>query len=512
MKINQKFSIISDLVNDYEDLMVDCKEIETLLANDSNLLHGQINEIENKINDLQDNKKLQKIADDLYEIHGYLEKQMKQFKANKNIEYINNMLEVIKDVKSNFIELFTYRTIMPKYLDEFNCIGPDCPDTCCKGWKITIDKNTNDKYQNFSNKKMQKIVAESIKLMPSEDRDFNSYSYIELDNDDKCPFLTEKGLCGIQLEKDHTYLSYTCATYPRTGINLVNNSLELSAAMSCPEIRRLGLFQERGIEFEIKENFVFKYNIKQSLNINEVSRQDPKKYLPQMRRIMIWLLQNRDYSITKRLIMLGLICNKLNNTVLENEAKKIPSLLNNYQNLFKQGVSEEIFAEFNTVDTTEIKITILNKLLNLKFEAGIDKKYYQVFEKALTSFETDKTSIADNYESYYKSYYQPVMSQNQYILENYLVNYIFKELFPISSDKNIFEEYMMLMINYALIKMLLIGYAGHHQKLNQELIDEVVGAFSRTIEHDPKYLKQVYQFIKDNNYDTLAHMIALIKE
>ena len=45
--------------------------------------------------------------------------------------------------------------LIPRYYDKFSCIGSDCPETCCQGWKISIDKDTFNKYQKLDNKKLK---------------------------------------------------------------------------------------------------------------------------------------------------------------------------------------------------------------------------------------------------------------------------------------------------------------------------------------------------------------------
>ena len=32
------------------------------------------------------------------------------------------------------------QSVVPRYLAGFNCIGGECPDTCCAGWDVTVDK------------------------------------------------------------------------------------------------------------------------------------------------------------------------------------------------------------------------------------------------------------------------------------------------------------------------------------------------------------------------------------
>ena len=38
------------------------------------------------------------------------------------------------------------RYLKPHFYDQFVCTAGDCPDTCCAGWQIVIDKETLKKY------------------------------------------------------------------------------------------------------------------------------------------------------------------------------------------------------------------------------------------------------------------------------------------------------------------------------------------------------------------------------
>ena len=37
----------------------------------------------------------------------------------------------------------------PDFYKEFSCIAGSCPDTCCAGWQIMIDKKSLKKYQKL---------------------------------------------------------------------------------------------------------------------------------------------------------------------------------------------------------------------------------------------------------------------------------------------------------------------------------------------------------------------------
>src|SRR6185437_14705741 len=82
-----------------------------------------------------------------------------------------------------------------------------------------------------------------------------NFASMELDSNMKCSFLSEQNLCRIQQKFGESYLSNVCSTYPRTS-NLVNNILETSATMSCPEIARLAFLNPNKMEFDMKEEAI----------------------------------------------------------------------------------------------------------------------------------------------------------------------------------------------------------------------------------------------------------------
>jgi lysine-N-methylase len=91
--------------------------------------------------------------------------------------------------------------LQPEYFKQFVCIGSECEDTCCSGWSISIDRQTKAKYR--------KVPASTIDLKAGMSGD----SFKQKQGN--CHFLNEDKLCRIQLALGESYLSETCATYPR---------------------------------------------------------------------------------------------------------------------------------------------------------------------------------------------------------------------------------------------------------------------------------------------------------
>ncbi len=92
----------------------------------------------------------------------------------------------------------------PSYYFEFRCVGGDCPDTCCAGWKIAIDDRSLGRYLaypgGFGNR-----IRNAI--------DFKNQSFVQYEH--QCVLFNEKGLCDLQAEAGERMLCRTCARYPR---------------------------------------------------------------------------------------------------------------------------------------------------------------------------------------------------------------------------------------------------------------------------------------------------------
>ncbi len=81
---------------------------------------------------------------------------------------------------------------------------------------------------------------------PSDD----NYARIELDGP-ACPFLSE-GWCAIQKKLGEEYLSIMCSAYPRV-MNIVDDVLQRSLDLSCPEAARIVLLDPNPMQFDEEE-------------------------------------------------------------------------------------------------------------------------------------------------------------------------------------------------------------------------------------------------------------------
>lgn len=127
----------------------------------------------------------------------------------------------------------------PSYYKKFHCIAGDCPDTCCAGWEIPVDRASERRYKEAQKcvRKKNRAFAQKLKKNIKNGRIISEGV--------TCPFLNGDGLCEMYLELGPESLCHTCARHPR-HMEDYGNLHEMVLLMSCPEAARLVLEENDG--------------------------------------------------------------------------------------------------------------------------------------------------------------------------------------------------------------------------------------------------------------------------
>ncbi|MGG4554846.1 flagellin lysine-N-methylase [Paenibacillus humicus] len=398
-----------------------------------------------------------------------------------------------------------FEVLRPQYMNNFECIGQDCPDTCCAGWKINIDKGTYKKYRKINDKDMALKFREYIKKNDNSSSD-DKYSYIKLDNG-VCGFM-DHGLCGVQKKYGEDLLSVTCLQYPRK-INIVDKRVELSAKLSCPEVAQLALLNTEIMQFDVVEELM-DTRYKLSKNLNTAEETWGRCFWP-IRIFVIEILQNRTLSVPDRLIFLGMLCKRLHAVKELNNELVINEIINEYK--IKMSSPNLKMQLDKLPKTTHIQIKLLKELLLSSRDEHI--KYKEYTEKTIKAFLLDSADDNLSIEAFNEGnsqHFTPFVREHSYIVEHYLVNQVFEKLFLFNKGTNILDDYIQLVALYSMVRFQIHGVATYNKRMGPELAVGIIQAFSRVVEHNSLYLKSICDSLKNDNSDSWALMVVLIKE
>lgn len=399
--------------------------------------------------------------------------------------------------------------LIPEYLEDFGCIGGACEDTCCAGWNITVDKKTYQNYRKVKHPEISEKLQRYVKRNRKQ-QDDSSYAKLLLDEDKNCHMMLEDGLCGIHKELGEQFLCNTCAMYPRQ-FTQVGSFIEKSLTLSCPEAARVVLLREDGLGFiETEEPKETRGLIGNKFDLNK------HPLFWDIRIFIIELMQNRTQPIEIRLIILGLFIQKVEQLKQSDLEQQLPKIMEDYLNRLWN--EEYINSLKNIEGNLNFQLNLARDLIRYRMSTESSDKYlailYQLLDGLLLD-EDDNKEVQDmnqsiaKYNQSYLEFYEPFMKKQGYILENYVVNYIFKNLFPFDYN-TMFESYMMLIIHFTLIKLHMIGMAAKQQKLTQDMVIECIQQLVKTIEHHSSYLQGVRKGMEDSGYNTMGHMFVMI--
>ena len=129
---------------------------------------------------------------------------------------------------------------VPDYYLNFKCIADRCTDSCCIGWEIDIDEATRAKYAALDSAIGAEICQKT------------QHGVFPLQENGRCVFLDERGLCRIISAHGDGYLCDICREHPRYyGVG--DDGLEGGLGLACPEAAKIILSIKEKPKFALIE-------------------------------------------------------------------------------------------------------------------------------------------------------------------------------------------------------------------------------------------------------------------
>jgi lysine-N-methylase len=406
------------------------------------------------------------------------------------------------------------KTIRPQYAEAFRCVGPACEDTCCQGWSVFIDKPTYTKYQTIPDGPLRTIVDQRLE-QTGNGGDFE-HARVRLHDDGRCPFLAEDRLCAIQKEHGEDYLSRTCSQYPR-ACKTIDGIEEQSLLLSCPEAARLVLLNRRLVprkKHSQPAGFLDHGASTAALSM-------PQAYFRPVRNFAVQLLQDRSYPLWQRVFLLNMFCKRIEALAAKRDWNRMPSLLSEHAAMIANG---SLRVALNSVPAqATVQLGIVMTLVDDRPSSGwMNRRFVECIEDFASGigYQPGRTAVdlTQNYADAYDRFYQPWIAKYEFMLENYLLNYVFGHLFPFGPSGpeqglHPYRESQLLCFLYGLIKGLLVGMAGHYRlSFSSEHVVKLIQSFSKSVEHNAGLLRRIETFFAAHGLNDTNGIAALLCE
>ena len=417
------------------------------------------------------------------------------------------------------------QAIQPKYLSQFKCLGGDCPDTCCSGWTIDVDK------AHFKALKKAAASEESVKhlvenLKRYDDATPKRYGTVRLQKDGACPGFSAERDCNIQRALGHQMLPEICQVYPRYYIALGSDT-ELHGTMSCPEVARLCLLDPQAFEMNQTE---LPIPAGKPIPHNRGFHTIPSKAAHPVRRnfyairdFLVFSTESRRVPFYDRLLLATAIVGQLaqlpvdiEDSMAETDRKVEYMLLQSKLELLQGQPAEVHTPEPADSKAVLAQLSMLARMTDERLKMGggggaFHQKLMLVFG-GLHFDANNMEHVAVRYVAARDHYFAKVLQENPHLFENLLKNLIYSDCLPTGKNGDIAKEWGDALIAVGLVRAYLIGLAAHFQ--HQFSMVHCVGmiqSFYRVIQHNQKFYDNLREKLNELGVNSLATYMLLLK-
>ena len=341
-----------------------------------------------------------------------------------------------------------YLYFRPEYVGKFKCDGAKCNARCCKNWAIFIDAASYEKYPADIKDKIKFNEERKQYLMTLDEKKF-------------CPMLTENNLCRLQRDFGEDFLSMTCATYPRYTYDF-GKFFERSLTLSCPVAAEMVLFEREPMKFEFVEVSEKIHSNGGKIQVTSIqSTKQIAEFMVETQIAMISILQERTLTIDRRLIVLGLFLDKLQEIYYGDFTRE------NFDRLIATYESKKFFRE-------ELPLILRIFSFDSRKFIGQMMKFFEIFYGNMKLSDERKfidavvevldikpdennfisiSKVAANYDRL-ASARKTFLEKYSTLLENFLVNELFMNCYPWRYEATMTRNYGVFITKYKVFELI----------------------------------------------------------
>lgn len=408
-----------------------------------------------------------------------------------------------------------FTVVVPEYSSRFRCIGAECEDDCCHGWAVPIDQTALAKYQAVPQGPLRSQLDACLRLAEPADLPHSAQAAsIRMLPSGACPFLTAERLCRIHQELGPSWLSQTCAQFPRR-IYRVDGIPQVTLALSCPEAARLVL-----LDLALLASPVRRHTLR--LNASAQNHGTLRAFYWPIREFVTGIILERGYALWQRLFLLGIFCQRLDAIARGQDRRAFPEFLRDFTAVLASGSLRAPMAAIPA--NPALQLQLVSQLIRL----GVRQiREGSSLAACLSAFTTGIGSAEDTpretqlaaYAAGYAATFEPLFRDRPWILENYLSNELLASAFPFGDAlfrPNVplacMESFAQLAVRFGILQGLLIGVAAARgSAFSARDVVQTVAAVSRQFEHSRSFPQRSAAFLRENHLTGIAGLTALLR-
>lgn len=402
----------------------------------------------------------------------------------------------------------TVQAVQPRYVKEFSCAGAQCEDNCCTGWTVHLDKKTFTAYRQAQSTPLSGRFETQLKRLRRLNSDVQ-YARIEMQPETQaCPFMEDR-LCGIQREMGEDKLSDTCATYPRNH-RVMAGQHELSLTLSCPQAARLALLRADAMDFvestiHVRPAVVHEKRSKQGLSIDAMGS---------VRVLVLQIMRTPGLQLWEKLAVLGVFCEQLTSTLKAGGHARIPELVDGLSQMVQTGAMVEALAQMEPDHS--IQALVFSSLWRLKIKRKLSPVQHSVQLAVSLGLGADPLTHQVSEQKLIEHYRAGVLrlplalKEVPYLLENYLINEMFNEVFPFG-DTSPDDHFRKLVTRFGLLRLMLAAQCNAETMPSPEQMARTVQVFCRQYQHDASFAGLVNSALKNAKWDSLEKIFRFLR-
>jgi lysine-N-methylase len=409
------------------------------------------------------------------------------------------------------------RVLQPKCFERFRCIGADCEDTCCVGWGVPVDRETYEKYQNLpAHRIADKALSSLVEINPAGSST-GDFAILRLEGA-KCPALHDH-LCAIQQTLGEPYIPDLCSKYPRV-LNVIGDAIERSLHLSCPEAARLVLTDPGAMVFYESTEERLQHR---SGSLNFIAG-DPDDRLYRIRALVIELIRERSLPLWQRIVSVGFAIDRLAGV----DMACAVTVLEDYLGSLRRGSFDRSFAALKADPAFQLE-TVLELVVARIGSDYTSPRFLECYKELMRGLAWTPATTMEELVSRYcfssQRFFLPFIRRHEHLLENYLINYIFRTVFPYrsrlpdrkseidSSRESMRRSFVILVVHYAIIRTMLIGMAAlYKNNLSVHQVVKLVQSYSKAFLHSTSFETAAIAYLEKNVGDPASKVAELVMD